>query len=175
MEAKTRSVQEIQYSTTRTGARSFLGLCSVYHRFVPGFSKMAAALNKKLRKEELEKFSTLTKAKIHSVNALENAPTNLPMLFLQRANGQYTIHTDASDTQVGCVLLQTQEDGTDTPIGYLSQTQSDLERKRVTTDKKSLAVEHPILLLRPHAETSWFTVRTDREALKWLMTLSEAS
>lgn len=75
-------------------------------------------MNKKLHKEEPRTFPTLTKDEVQSVDVLQNTLMNLPIIVLPPANGQYTIYTDACDKQVGYVLLHTQEDVTDRPIGY---------------------------------------------------------
>lgn len=40
--------------------RSFLGLCTVYHRFVPGFAKIADPLNEMLKKGTPSKFDDRT-------------------------------------------------------------------------------------------------------------------
>ena len=44
------SIREIQPPTSMTQVRSFLGLVGYYRRFVKGFSKIAAHLNKLLEK-----------------------------------------------------------------------------------------------------------------------------
>lgn len=66
----------------------------------------------------------------------KNALTTPLKHLLSRANGQYSIDTNACDAQVECVLRQTQDDGTDRPVGYSSQALSDRERKLPITHKK---------------------------------------
>lgn len=140
VETTTRAIQEVQYPTTQTAVRYFLVLCNIYRRFVPRLSKLAVPLNKMLRKEEHKAFQTLTEAETQSVDALKNALTNPPVLDVPRANGQYTIDTDACDTQAGSVLLQIQDDGSHRLIGYCSRALSDSERKLATTHTECLAV-----------------------------------
>lgn len=97
----------VRYNQTELS--SFLGICNLYRRFVPEFSKKAALLNMKLCKEEPETLPTLTKPEIHSVDALKSTLASPNILVLPRANGHYILETGAGDTRVGCVLLQTQE------------------------------------------------------------------
>jgi Reverse transcriptase (RNA-dependent DNA polymerase) len=46
----TESLRSALSPTTQTELRSFLGLCNVYRRFAPGFSKVAGPLNHLLKK-----------------------------------------------------------------------------------------------------------------------------
>jgi Reverse transcriptase (RNA-dependent DNA polymerase) len=44
------TIRQAKYPTTRTELRSFLGMCNVYRRFVPGFAKIAGPLTNMLKK-----------------------------------------------------------------------------------------------------------------------------
>lgn len=45
----TEAIESLQYTKDVSQMRSHLGLCKVYRHFVPGFQKIAAPLNRKLR------------------------------------------------------------------------------------------------------------------------------
>jgi Reverse transcriptase (RNA-dependent DNA polymerase) len=47
--SKTDAVRDARPPSTRTEVRSFLGLCGVYRRFIPSYSKIASPLTKLLR------------------------------------------------------------------------------------------------------------------------------
>lgn len=49
---------------TKTEVRAFLGLCIVYHRFVPKFSHVTRPLNGKLGGDQPKTFSDLNEAEI---------------------------------------------------------------------------------------------------------------
>ena len=48
-DAHTRALREAHFPTTRTQERSFVGMCNVFTRFVPSFSRMAPPLTDLMR------------------------------------------------------------------------------------------------------------------------------
>ena len=98
-----------------------------------------------------------------------------PVLALPKYGRPYTLDTDACDYQVGCVLLQLQEDNTLRPVGYWYRTLTKAEKNYSTTEKECLAIVWAVLMLRPYLEGSKFTLRTDHDSLRWIMNLSDAS
>lgn len=137
-EATVRVIQELECPTNHK--KSALPLHNVHRRFLPELSKLSAPSDKKLRKEETNRFRTLSKAKVQFLNALKKSLKNPPKLVMPGANGQYAIDIDVRATQVRCILLQTQEDVTDRPMGYWLRKLSDSQRQLVTTHKECLAV-----------------------------------
>ena len=171
----TEAIKNLKPPKNVTELRSFLGLCNVFRRFVPNFSRIAAPLNKKLKKGEPQHFDHLTDEELSAMKDLQDKLITPPVLALPRPNGRITIDTDACAYQVGCVLLQEQEDQTVKPIGYWSRSLTDAERRYDTTQRECLAVVWAILLLRPYLEGTRFTIRTDHSALKWLLNLADSS
>ena len=76
--------------------------------------------------------------------------------------------TDASDTGVGAVLSQVQEDGTERVIAYASRVLSKPERRYCVTRKELLAVVTFMKQFRPYLLGKHFTLRTDHGSLTWL-------
>jgi len=161
-----RTVKELQ---------SFLGLCNVYRRFVPNFARIAEPLTKKLRKGEPQTFGDLNEEESQAYVRLRDSMISPPVLALPRAGYPYTLDTDACDHQVGCVLMQEQEDGTLRPVGYWSRSLTKAEKNYSTTEKECLAIVWAVLALRPYLEGVRFTLRTDHSALRWILNLSDAS
>lgn len=121
MAQKTAEVIELlQYTTTVSELRLFLGLFIVYRRFVPNFAKLVSPLNKKLKKGETLRFELDDKGR-KTVDALKEKLTTLAVLALYRLNGKYTPDKEACDTQAECVLLQEPEDKVLKPTGYWSR------------------------------------------------------
>ncbi len=105
---------------------------------------------------------------------LKHALLNPPILCFPQYGKPYTIDVDASKGQLGCALLQEQEDGKFLPVGYWSRTLNQAERNYSATERECLGVVWSILHLRPYLERTRFTVRTDHHALKWALFLSNA-
>lgn len=94
-----------------------------------------------------------------------------PLLALLWADGQFTTDTNASDTWLGCVLLQEQHDKVLMAIGYWSRSVCDADRQCGTTHKERLAVVLAISMLRLYPEGSHFIMRTDHQTLRRILDL----
>ena len=123
-----------------TELRSFLGLCNVYRRFILNFAKTARPLTRKLEKDQTVRFGPLNDEEQKAFETLRDSMVSPPVLALPRLGRRYVLDTDASDHQVGCVLLQEQEDEPRKPIGFWSRSLTKHERNYSTTEKECLAI-----------------------------------
>jgi hypothetical protein len=119
---------------------------------VKGFAKIAAPLNSLLRKGESPRLNTLNEDQLHAFEALRQCLLTPPILAFPKADGQFTLDTDASSDQIGCCLFQAQSDGKLHPLGYWSRGLKSAERNYSTTEKECLAIVWAILTLRPYLE-----------------------
>jgi len=99
---------------------------------------------------------------------LKQCLTSAPTLVMPNWSSPFTIDTDASDTGVGAVLSQTDDEGTEHVIAYASRLLSKTERNYCTTRKELLAVITFLSHFRQYLLGRHFTVRTDHGALTWL-------
>jgi hypothetical protein len=99
---------------------------------------------------------------------------NSAHLALPKANGQFTVDTDASSEHIGCCLYQDQPDGTKNPLGYWSSGITSAERNCSTTEKECLAIVWAIMTLRPYLEGRCFVARTDHHSVRWVLNLAHA-
>ena len=159
----------------KTQVRSFLGMCNVYRRFIRDFTRIAHPLNQKVRKDAPQEWDALNEEETKAFNTLRRALLTAPILALPREGYKYTLDTDASDYQLGCCLLQEQPDGALHPIGYWSRALASAEKNYSSTEKECLALVWAVQHLRPYLEGQRFTLRTDHDALKWLMNLRSPS
>ena len=119
------------------------------------------------KNDELEAFETL-KRKLFTP----------PILGLPKATRPNMIDMDLSAYQLGATLLQQQnetEPNESTPIGYWSKTLTDCERNYSTTERECFSMVWAVTTLRPYIEGLKITIRTDHDALRWLMTLTDSS
>ena len=86
--------------------------------------------------------------------------------------------TDASAYQLGAILLQQKGEEMPNdwePIGYWSETIIDTERNYYTTERECYSALKSVTTLRPYIEGLPFTIRTDHDALRWLMKISDST
>lgn len=108
----------LRKARTVTEMRSFSGLCKIFRRLIPKFARIAAPLNRKLRKDEATKFDHLTEEERKNFETLKSKLIEPSLLALTRVKGRYTFDTDACNEQVLCVLLKEQPEGMKEPIWY---------------------------------------------------------
>ena len=163
------------FPTDNTGVRSFLGACNVYRRFVKDFSKIARPMTDMTRKDARPDYENPTEAQRTAFETLKSKLVSPPILCLPKLGKRYILDTDASAYQLGCVLLQEQDDNEFRPVGYWSYSLNPAERNYSATERECYAVVWAITSLRPYIEGTKFNVRTDHDALRWLMSLTDSS
>ena len=148
--------------------RSFIGLCSYYHRFVRGFAEVASPLHA-LTGARFEKCSEECQV---AFEKWKEAPTTSPVLVMPSDEGRYVLDTDASETSIGTVLSQV-HNGEEWVITYGSGTYNKAERNYCTTMKVLLAVVHFIRQFKQYFLGSRFLIRMDHAAPTWLQRASD--
>lgn len=68
------------------------------------------------------------------------------------------------------VLLREQEDGSNHPVCYWSQTFKEKKQNLSTTHGECLAIIRAVTLYRPYLEETRFKIQTDYEAFRWILT-----
>jgi len=131
-----------------------------------------------LRKDAEPDWESPSPEQLEAFEALKRRLTSPPILGLPMRDRPFMIETDASSYQLGASLLQQQVEERPnvwTPIGYWSKSLNHAERNYSATERECYSVVWAITILRPYIEGLKFHVRTDHEALRWLMTLTDAS
>ena len=100
--------------------------------------------------------------------------TETPVLAFPDYKLKFILTTDACDSGIGGVLSQCVE-GVEKPVQFLSRTLNHTERKYATTHKECLAIIWCIEECRHYLIGNKFTIRTDHNALKWLMSVKDHS
>lgn len=97
-------LREAKPLRTKKDLRSFLGVCSV--SVFTDYAKVARPLLAMNRTKELEPLPEFSQKQTAAFEDLKDRLTHTPILALPRREGLYIVDTDASATQLGCVLLQ---------------------------------------------------------------------
>ncbi|XP_063215566.1 retrovirus-related Pol polyprotein from transposon 412 isoform X1 [Bacillus rossius redtenbacheri] len=162
---KIRSVKEWPRPENKHDVRSFLGLCTYYRRFVPGFAAIAKPLHELT--EERRQFLWTPTCET-SFQDLKKALCTSPILAYPRQHGDYILDTDASGRGLGAVLSQVQ-DGNERVIAYYSKVLSKPESNYCVTRRELLALVKSFRHFHKYLYGRRFLLRTDHAALKWLL------
>ena len=142
-------------------AKSFLGLCGYYAKFIPQYTEVSKPLREMAnRNGDIRWTDELTR----SFENLKKSLASPPVLTLPTFNGTFRLYTDACNTSVGSVLTEEVE-GEEKVVAYDSKVLSRQQRKWPTYDKELWAVVHAIRRFRPYTTGSRFEVVTDHKPL----------
>ena len=150
--------------------RSFVGMCSVFRKFVEGFSSIAEPIIRLTKKDyacenkirwDIEQELAFVKLKESLVSA--------PVLAHYDPDLPIEVRVDASGLAIGGVLVQKHKDGWH-PVAYMSKLLNDTQRKYSITEKECFSMVYAVEHFRPYLEQQEFVIVTDHCALCWLKT-----
>ena len=167
--------KEFVFPQTITQLRSFLGACKVYRRFLKDFSKISRPLTGMLKKEASPNSGNPTEEQLKACETLKDRLTSPPVLALPKAGGNYRLDTDSSDYQLGCILLQEQEDDVWHPVGDWSKLLNETERRYSPTEREFYAIVWAMRTLWPYLEGVLFKVRTGHVEIRWILNITEST
>uniref|UniRef100_H3A4B4 Gypsy retrotransposon integrase-like protein 1 n=1 Tax=Latimeria chalumnae TaxID=7897 RepID=H3A4B4_LATCH len=141
--------------------RQFLGLSGYYHKFIKGYATLAEPLISLTCQDVIFNWDNALQT---AFDQLKSCLTSTSVLVFPDFNKPFSIHTDASDSGLGAVLMQPDDSGHDHVIAYASRS----EKIYSATEKECLAMIWGLEHFRPYIEGVHFTVHTDHSSLKWL-------
>ena len=151
--------------------QQFLGMLNWFRKFVPRFSETAAPLYQLTKKEHTWEWTT---ACAEAFEELKRALTSAPILLLPDPRQPFVLMTDASDKQIGAVVLQrSPHDHELHPVVYQSRTLDIHQARYATIEKECLALVWAIQENRKYLYGQRFLVSTDHRPLQWLMTKAD--
>uniref|UniRef100_A0A3B1KDF6 Gypsy retrotransposon integrase-like protein 1 n=1 Tax=Astyanax mexicanus TaxID=7994 RepID=A0A3B1KDF6_ASTMX len=150
----------------KTDVRAFLGLASYYRRFVPHFATLATPLTALLKKDQPDEVQWSEDAQA-AFAALKKCLTSEPVLRNPDFNLPFILHTDASDTGLGAVLVQ-EFHGEEHPILYISRALNPAEKRYAALEREALAIKWAVEELRYFLTGRQFTLVTDHAPLQWV-------
>ncbi len=144
--------------------RSFVGLANYYRKFVHGFGKIAAPLNKLMCKDTPFLWDDECEM---AFKKLRDGLCSPPILAYPDFSLPFLLTTDASDGAIGGILGQIQ-DGKERVIHYTGRSLTPCEKKYSITEKEGLAIVDSLETFDPYLRNSPFTIITDHQALKYI-------
>ena len=173
MSKKVDAIKHWDKPTTITELRSFLGAVGYYRNFIESFSKVAAPLNKLLKKDS--KFNWSDEQQ-NAFDQLKRRLVEAPILRFPDFTKPFIIRTDASGEGIGGVLLQVDpDDHKEHPIHYVSRTLTAAERRYGITDLEGVAVHYCVKQFKSYIEGNQekTVVYTDHKPLVGLFSNKE--
>lgn len=168
---KVRAVQEAPTPGNVTELKSYLGLLSYYSKFLPNLSTVLAPLYQLLRhNQKWEWRKPQATAFIDSKRLLLSSQVLVhfdPKLEIRLA-------CDASNYGIGAVLSHIMPDGTEKPVGFVSRTLNDSEKKYSQIEKEALACVVGVTRFRSYLWGHHFTLQTDHKPLLSLFNENKA-
>ena len=107
-----------------------------------------------------------------SMDTLKELLTTAPILAFADFNGPFILYTDASSHALGYNLTQHQDDK-ERAILYGGRNFTATEMNYSTTEREALAVVVAIEKCRPYLFGKHFTVVTDHQSLRWLLSIKD--
>lgn len=161
---KVEAILNISPPKSVTEVRSFIGVCSWYRKFIPGFSTLLEPITRLTKKNVRFCWSPECEAAFRSI---KNHLVSAPILTCPDFSRPFSLQTDASAYGIGAVLTQNFEDG-EKVICYLSRSLTRQEKNYSTTERECLAVIWAVEKLKHYLEGVHFTIVTDHFSLLWL-------
>ena len=163
--AKTSALRSMHAPTDVRGVRSFLGMAGYYRQLIPQFSHHAAPLVQLTRKHHRFHW---TEDCQRAFDFLRNVLVSDVVMAHPRVGDPYKLYTDASEYAVGAILTQTDNDGLERPIQYVSKTLNLAQQRWSAIEREAFAVVHALKALRPYLYGAQFEIFTDHKPLKAL-------
>lgn len=145
----TTAIEGFKEPMTQTPMCSFIGWCNIYRRFVPNFARVAAPLNKMLQNSYDFQLPAFNDDEPQAFITLKAALAHPPILQLPCMGAKLSVDTDACDYQVGCALMQEDEEtGERHPIGFWNRGRNSTEKNYSRREKECLPVVWAVQILR---------------------------
>ena len=155
---------------SKKNIQQFLGLANYYRRFIKDFGTTAKPLQRLLEKNIAFEWTQQCQA---AFDHLRKCLMTTPILAFPDHSRHFVLDTDASDTGIGAILSQVQDDGGEVVIAYASRSLSRQEQRYCVTRRELLAVVEFIHHFRHYLLGVHFTLRTDHGSLVWIQNFKE--
>ena len=162
---KIACIEKWELPNCKKELQTFLGFCNYYRRFIKNYAAISERLTAMLKEGNDFRWNDDRRLAFTELKKKLMSP---PVLALPIKEGKYILDTDASYNSIGAVLSQ-EQNGIERVISYASKTMSKSQRQYCITRKELLAIYTFVLKFKHYLLGTQFVVRTDHQALKWLL------
>ena len=167
MAVKVEAIVKMLPPTNVSELRAVLGTANYYRKFVKDYSTIAAPLNSLLREDVTWDWSIECQ---RAFDTIKDRLTQAPILRRPDYGRDFELHTDWSGVGLGAVLVQRDDEGREYVVAYASRSNNRTERNYSSYAGECLAAVWGVSHFRVYLYGRRFTLLTDHEPLKWLMT-----
>lgn len=167
LDTKVQAIRDFPPPKDVRSLRRFLGMANFYRRFLPNAAQIQAPLNALLA--GAVKGSTpinLTGDALKAFSDTKESLSNAALLAHPNCQAKLALVTDASDTAMGAVLQQLQNDEWQ-PLAFFSRKLKSSQTKYSPYDRELLAIYEAIKYFRYMLEARHFTVYTDHKPISY--------
>ena len=161
--AKVDAVKNWPTPQDKSDVRAFVGTCSYYRRFIPGFSELAKPLTLLTSNKKTVNFVWTAECQ-KAFESFKEILTLTPILAYPDFKLPYILDTDANGLGSGAVLSQKFKEF-EKRIAYYSKTFNKEEQNYCVTRREMLAVVRALKHFRPYIYGQNVLVRTDHASL----------
>jgi hypothetical protein len=161
---KVAALRQLSPPTNRQQLMQFLGLANWFKRFIPNLAQMASTLYPLVSKQATW---TWTVQEQTAFDQIKTSLTSNACVKFPDFTKTFVLVCDASDKQIGAVLLQPYDRDL-YPIYYYSHVLDKHQQSYSVTEKECLAIVLAIKHFHVYLHGVFFIVRTDHRALVWL-------
>ena len=151
---------------TKKQVRSFMGLAGYYREFIPNFAALTVPLTNLTRKGE-PNIVRWSESCDNAFLTVKSHLTTRPILKVPDMSKKFVLQTDASDTGVGAVLLQSHDEQL-FPVAYASKKLLDRERSYSAIERECLALVWAVGRFQCYLYGREFVLQTDHQPLIYI-------
>jgi len=132
-----KKIKNVEIPKNTTELRRFLGMAQYYRQYINGYADVIRPLYDMLKEDGPAVWG---QAQQEAFDIIKNKLATEPIRAHPDFNNPFKLYTDASDTGLGAVLAQEDEEGKERVIAYEARRLSAPERNYPITEKECLAV-----------------------------------
>ncbi len=165
--AKVVTILEMPNPTNVHTLKSFIGLCNYYRIYVQNFNTIIHPLYALLKKDVGWTWSEEAQ---EAFNTFEEKLSKFPILKRPDFSKVFILHTNWNAFGIGVILGQLDEEGKEYVITYASRSNNKVKSNYSSYEREWLTIVWALIHFRLYFYGTKFTLYTDHQPIKWLMT-----